>query len=315
MNDKSGVLLAGLRIILRNKRYIVWFYLLNLALAVMGALALQRAMSGILDTSLYSQRLLHGFDVFVFLDLTTRPEFAGHAVARPHLYFTFVFLFLSILFTPGVLDAYSSDRRLSREDFWATCGRNVWRFVRLFLIGGIITGVLFAVLMGVNGALGKAADNSSNEKLPFYVELAGAIVIFLIMTWIRIWFDLAQADVVIRDEGRVRKSIRSAAGYAAANLGRLLGAYVIITVVAVLVLLGGVCLWNGIIPPAAVADAFLVGQVTLFLFLVARFWQRGCAVAFCVTRMREAMPEDQVPTAIPATEPPPGMPSPDALPS
>src|SRR5947209_3330375 len=293
MNDKSGVLLAGLRIILRNKRYIVWFYLLNLTLAVMGALALQRALSGVLDTSLYSQRLLHGFDVFVFLDLTSRPEFAGHAVARPHLYFTFVFLFLSILFMPGVLDAHASERRLLREDYWATCGRNVWRFVRLFLIGGLTTGVAFAVLMAINGALGKAADNSSNEKLPFYVELTGAILIFLIMTSIRIWFDLAQVDVVIRDEGRIRKSIRSAAAYASRNLGRLLGAYLIITILAVLVLLGGLWLWDVVVPPASVAGAFLIGQVTLFLFLVARFWQRGCAVAFCVTRMREPVPEEQ----------------------
>lgn len=315
MNDKSGVLLAGLRIILRNKRYIVWFYLLNLALAVMGALAVQRAVAGILDSSLYSQRLLHGFDVFVFLDLTARPEFAGHAVARPHLYFTFVFLFLSVLFMPGVLDAFASERRLLREDFWATCGRNVWRFVRLFLIGGIITGVVFALLAGIDGALGKASDNSSNEKLPFYVELTGAIVIFLILTWIRIWFDLAQVDTVIRDEGRVRKSIRSAAGYAFRSLGRLLGAYVLITIIAVLVFLGGLWLWDVVVPPTSIAGAFLIGQVTLFLFLVARFWQRGCAVAFCVTAVRESVPEEQVGAAAMTPEIPPGMPSPDALPS
>src|SRR5579884_3706826 len=127
MDEHSGILRSGTRILMRNKRYVVWFYLLNLALALMGSLALQRGLSLVLDKSLYADTLVHGFDVFTYLELSSRPELAGHAVARPHLYFTFVFLFLSVLFMPGVLDAYASTRRLSRDDFWATCGRNVWR--------------------------------------------------------------------------------------------------------------------------------------------------------------------------------------------
>lgn len=305
MDERSGILSSGFRILMRNKRYVVWFYLLNLVLAVMGALALQQGLGLILDKSLYSDGLLHGFDVFTFLELSSRPELAGHAVASPHLYFTFVFLFLSVLFMPGVLDAYSSKRRLSRDDFWATCGRNVWRFVRLFIIGGLITAVAFSVLTVMDTALGKAAARSSNEMLPFYVQLVGGIVIFLIMTWIRTWYDLAQADVVTRDEGRVRKSMRSAAGYAGRNLGRLLGAYVLISVVAVIVLIGGMWIWDVIVPPASVPGAFFVGQLILFLFLAARFWQRACAVAFCIARTG-AMParEQFIPAATLPQDPP-----------
>jgi hypothetical protein len=303
MNGNAGIVWGGLRSLLRNKRYVVWFYLLNLLLAWMGAMALKMGISQVLDTSVYSDRLLHGFDVFVFIGLVTRPELAGHAVARPHLYFTYVFLFLSILFMPGVLDGFGSDRRLSREDFWATCGRNLWRFVRLFLFDLVIAGITFGILVAINGALGKAADSSSNEKLPFYVQLIGAIIIFLIMTWIRIWFDLAEASVVINDEGRVRKAIRVAAGYARRSFARLLGSYVLISILALGVLVLGLWLWDVIVPPASVLGAFVIGQVILFLWLASRFWQRACAVAFCVTNMKEDRAEERF-TPVSAPVPP-----------
>jgi len=34
------------------------------------------------------------------------------------------------------------------------------------------------------------------------------------------------------------------------------------------------------VPPASVAGAFLVSQLTLLLLLIPRFWQRGVAVSY-----------------------------------
>jgi len=34
------------------------------------------------------------------------------------------------------------------------------------------------------------------------------------------------------------------------------------------------------VPPATIAGAFLVSQLTLLLLLIPRFWQRGVAVAY-----------------------------------
>jgi len=284
MEGKSGIFASGFRLLTRNKRYVGWFYLLNLVLSVFGAVAVRSALGKVLSTSLQSDKLVHGFDVFVFLELISKPEFAGHAVARPHIYFTLIFLLFSIFFMPGVLDAYASDRRLSREDFWATCGRNVWRFVRLFLINLLIAGIVFVVLSAVTGAVVKAADNSSNERLPFYVQMICAIIIFLIMTWVRLWFDLAQANTVIDDEPRVRKTLRSCFR-AARRGGALFWSYVAISVIAAIIMVLGLWFWDVAVPSASVFAAFVVGQIILFLWLAARFWQRACAVEFCLTRV------------------------------
>jgi hypothetical protein len=67
-------------------------------------------------------------------------------------------------------------------------------------------------------------------------------------------------------------------------LPRLLSGYVLIAIAAFLVLTLGLWVWNRWVPPTSVAGAFIAGQVILFLCLTTRFWQRGCAVALCVSQ-------------------------------
>ena len=63
------------------------------------------------------------------------------------------------------------------------------------------------------------------------------------MARLRIWFDLAEADVVFSDQRAVRKSIGAAFRHTWRNLGRLLASYVVATIFAAIVLVGG--LWCG----------------------------------------------------------------------
>jgi hypothetical protein len=110
--------------------------------------------------------------------------------------------------------------------------------------------------------------------------MIGLAVIFLIMTALRVWFDLAEADVVLNDQNAVRKSIAGGFRHMWRNLGRLVGSYVAITVEAAIVLVGGIWVWIKFVPPASVLGAFVVSQVMLVLLLIPRFWQRGVAVSY-----------------------------------
>ena len=270
----------------RNKRYIVWFYLLNLALAFFGTAAFSNQAHGILDHSLLADRLVHGFDMAVFGELLARPEFGQtQALGAPAADFAFLFFLATALFLPGVLQGYASTYRLPREDFFRACGRNLWRFIRLMIVAGIVMGIVAGVLFGIRGALIKAAGESTNELLSFYVSMACLFVIFLVMSVLRIWFDLAQADVVLSDQRAVRKSIAAAFRHTWRGLGRLLASYVATTIVAAIVLVAGIWVWMKFVPPASVAGAFFVSQLTLLLLLIPRFWQRGVAVTYYLQKM------------------------------
>ena len=286
MSENKGLLSSGLGMVGRNKRYIFWFYVLNAMLAWFGASAFGNQAHAILDHSLHADGLLHGFSVGVLTELFVRPEFgATDALRAPALGFALLFFFATALFLPGVLQGYASTYRLPREDFFRACGRNLWRFIRLLIVAGIVMVIVAGALFGIRAALLKKAAESTNELLPFSLSVACLIVIFLVMSVLRIWFDLAQADVVLSDQRAVRRSIGAAFRHTWRGLGRLLASYVVAAIVAAIVLLAGLWVWMKFVPPASVGGAIFVSQLTLLLLLIPRFWQRGVVVSYYLKNM------------------------------
>lgn len=307
MTENRGLLSCAWSMVTRNKRYIIWFYVLNVSLAEFGASAFRNQAHTILDRSLLSQRLVRGFDLAVLTEMLSMPDFGPtSASSMSAMYFALLFFAATALFLPGILQGYASTYRLPREDFFRACGRNLWRFIRLMIIAGIIMGIVAGILFSIRGALVKAAGKSTNELLPFYTSMASLLVIFLMICTLRIWFDLAQADVVLSDQRAVRRSIGKAFRHTWRGLGRLLGSYVVATIVAVIFLVGGLWVWMKFVPPASVLGAFVVSQLTLLLLLIPRFWQRAVAVSYYKQHMIEPIAEQPfTPSAIPApaTEP------------
>ena len=281
MSEKTGLLSGGYARVVRNKRYIFWFWLLNLTLAEFGVAAFRNQAHAVLDNSLYSGGLVRGFDLGVFVEMLVRPEFGPTMTSTmPAVYFACLFLAFTVLFLPGVFLGYASNYRLPRDEFFRACGRNLWRFIRLLIVAGIVMGIVAGILFAIRGALVKAAGESTNELLGFEVSVACLLVIFLVMTVLRIWFDLAEADVVLSDQNAVRKSIGAGFRHTFRHLGRLLTSYVVTTIVAGIILLAGIWLWRHGVAPDRVWRAILVSQLTLLLLLIPRFWQRGIAVAY-----------------------------------
>jgi hypothetical protein len=285
MTNKS-LLSTGLGKVAHNKRYIVWFWLLNLTLAEFGTAAFRRSAHAILDNTLLAERFVKGFDAGVFGELLFKPEFGSlNSMTFPALYFAFTFFLATALFLPGIFSGYASNYRLPREEFFRACGRNVWRFIRIMIVAGIVMGIVAGLLFAANGALVKKADESTNEKLPFELQMTGLAVIFLIMTTLRIWFDLAEVDTVLDDQRAVRKSIAAAFLHTFRHFARLLTSYVVVTILAAILLVSGLWIWMKFVSPESVVGAFVTAQITLFLLLIPRFWQRAIAVSYWQQKM------------------------------
>ena len=311
-NDQAknrSLLGGGLGMVTSNKRYIFWFWLLSLFLAGFGTSGFRESAHAILDHSLYAQKLTHGFDLSVYIELLLRPEFGPmNSMTFPALYFAFLFLIATALFLPGVFAGYASTYRLPREDFFRACGRNLWRFIRIMIIAGIVMGIFAGILFGANGAIVKKAGESTNELLPFELQMTGLAIIFLVMTTLRIWFDLAEADTVLNDQRAVRKSVAAGFRHTFRGFGGLLGSYVLTAIVAAAILVGGVWAWMKLISPESILGAFVISQITLFLLLIPRFWQRGIAVSYWQQHM--LVPVVVVEPTAPAPVPVPAAPEP-----
>lgn len=314
-NDRRNLLANGLRRVLANKRYIFWFWLLNLVLAVAATSAFRESSHAILDHRLYSEGLTQGFRLAVLFDLFARPEFGSTAaIISPAVWMVCVFFLATALFLPGIFAGYSCTYRLPREDFFRACGRNLWRFIRLMIVAGIVMSIIAGLLFAANGAMVKKAGESTNERLPFTLQMIGLLLIFLIMTTLRIWFDLAEADIVLNDQRAVRKSIRSGLRHAFRSLARLLTSYVVSAIIAAVILVLGIWCWNRFIPSTSITRAFILMQLILFSLLIPRFWQRGMAVSYWQEKMLvpvvEVHPVDAtVIPAVPTPEPAPATPT------
>jgi hypothetical protein len=300
----ANLLSSGLGKVTHNKRYIFWFWLLNLTLAEFGTSAFRQNAHAILDHTLYGQGLVKGFDAGVFGELLFKPEFGSiKAVALPALFLGFVFFLATAVFLPGIFTGYASTYRLPREEFFRACGRNLWRFVRILIIAAIVMGIIAGLLFAANDAIGKKANESTTEKLSFELQTLDIAIIFLIMTILRIWFDLAEVDTVLNDQRAIRKSVRAAFRHTFRGLTRLLTSYVVVTIVVAIFLIGGLWIWMRFVSPENVLGAFVIAQITLFLLLIPRFWQRGIAVSYWQQRMLAPM------AVLPQVEPSP-VPSP-----
>jgi hypothetical protein len=148
-----------------------------------------------------------------------------------------------------------------------------------------VIGAVASALFALQGVIVKAAEKSTNELLPFEMRVLCLVIIFLVMTALRIWFDLAEADVVLSDQNAVRRSIGTGFRHAWRSLGRLVGGYILITIVALIILCAGLVAWEKLIPATSVAGAFILTQFMLLLLLIPRFWQRGVAVSYYLENM------------------------------
>src|SRR6202046_3265316 len=265
MSENKGLLSGGYARVVRNKRYIFWFWLLNLMLAEFGLAAFRHQAAPILDTSLYPGGLVRGFDLGVFVEMLVRPEFGPTAAsAIPAICFAALFFVFTVLFLPGVFLGYASNYRLPRDEFFRTCGRNLWRFIRLMIVAGIVMGIAASALFGLHGVLERKAAESTKELLLPEVRIVGLFLIFLVMATLRIWFDLAEVDIVLNDQRAVRKSIAAGFRHTWRSLGRLLTSYVVTTILAAIILVAGILIWQSWVQPGSTVSAFLVSQLTLF---------------------------------------------------
>jgi hypothetical protein len=298
MNANRSLLSAGLGILRRTKRYVIWFFLLNLTLASMGTAVFRLNAGAVLNHSLESAKLTQGFDLATFIELLARPEVGSmQAMHASSFDFAFLFFLLTLFFLPGVFLGYASDHRLPRPEFFRACGQNFWRFIRILIFYLFIAGIPVAILFGIQKGIDKAADRSTNELLPFTLEMICLGIIFLVAMFFRAWFDQAEVEIVLRDQNAVRRTIGPARRRTSFGLWVT---YLFIAVLAGIFLIIGLWLWHSIVPPSSVLGAFIVGQLTMFVWLKMRFWQRACAVVHYERQQEMPVAETYVAPVMPA---------------
>lgn len=272
---EPGIVTGGWRLLWRRQSILWWVYAVNLILAIFAALPLVLRVSGVLNSSLAAHRLYHGFDLPTFLELASHPDVALAAQVPGSVLLAVIFFVFMLFLTGGILESYRREQKPSRGEFFHACGAFFWRFVRLLIFMAIIVGLILLAGNRIRQWSNTLAAESAIEKLGFWVELSGGLLVLFVLMCVRLWFDMAQVRAVVENEHKMRRTMLTAFKLTFRNFGSLFWMYLRISLVAWAVLVVGFWVWVRFVRPEWVWVSFLVQQAVILGWLGTRLWQRA----------------------------------------
>lgn len=272
---------------LRRHYLLWWIFAVNFVLAALATLPAAASMAGVMGHSLYSSRLVTGFDAGVLTELLMRPQVHGGATLA---LFPLIFFVFMLLAEGGILLSYRQDRSLGTGEFFGAGGKFFWRFFRLMLCLLVVLVPVFIAWHAVSGWSDRLSSNSPNPYAGFQVELAGGVILLLVFLALRLWFDMAQVRLVASDERSVLRALRWALGTTLRSFGSLYWLFLRISVTSWIVMALIFWIWMDFVPHEHIGLSFLLGQLALLFWLAARLWQRAGETVWYERRIETVLP-------------------------
>jgi hypothetical protein len=250
-------------------------YAVNLLLALASAVLGTAGSGAVLDYSLHSGRLYHGFDLAVFMEFLSRTEISPAPYALASFFSAARFFLLLLFLSGGVLETYRRPRPLSGVQFLSSSAGFFWRMVRLLLF--FLTILVVPAIAGVGGlgAAGKLSSGRLPDWLVAAILLAGAIAGWLVFAAARLWLDMAQVRLVAENERAARRALAASFRLVRGGFLSLIWLYLRISLVAWAVLALAAWTWLHWVRPESVGISFLLGQAVLLAWWLTRLWQRA----------------------------------------
>src|SRR6185369_8358933 len=98
-----------------------------------------------------------------------------------------------IFINGGILTVYREDRKLTKAEFFEMSGGYFWRTVRLVLLSCIPFAILGGFYSALSDSSERLTDNAANAHTGFWVLVVGCLILWIMTTFVRAWFDLAQS--------------------------------------------------------------------------------------------------------------------------
>jgi hypothetical protein len=289
MGSRRGVIGEGARIVWRRQKVLWWAFAVNLLLALMGTIPTAAELGNILNRSLASGALVDGFDVPTFAELAMSPARPLH-VASAAL-FPLVFFAFMLFIEGGVLAVYRADRKFTTAEFFEACGRFFWRFFRLLILFLIVLVPIIIFDRVATSWSDRLAVDAPKPLLGIWVQIVATIIALFLLMAVRLWFDMAQARIVVEDERAVRKALWASLKLTLRRFPRLFGIYFEISLVAWAGLVASFWVWASWVRPEWTGVTFLLTQGFLLFWLATRFWQRASEI---IWYLRHAGPPSSI---------------------
>jgi hypothetical protein len=295
MTERRHIFLHGLTLTLRRFPAVLWTYAFNLGLALLFSIPLHSQISKLLTHSLASQRLSSAFDLGIlgetYFHLHEGPAGnAGNTFGHGSIPLFFLIYFLLV---PGTLFVYQTKTPARLSTLLHQGLLHFWRFIRITLIALIVCGLILGPLYALQGKWADYVDEHFVGRNSFLLTLAGNILLFLVASILRLYFDLVEVYTVQlglhlrlgvfgkqpQPDRRVRRTLIPAWRTLRAHFTRLWPIFLVLTLLGIAAVVLTARLSMHMLAQPRVWPTFLLAQFGLFLLLFTRFWQRGVETA------------------------------------
>jgi hypothetical protein len=272
---KPNVIREGAHLLWRRQQVLWWLYGINLLLGLIGTLPTADNIGAVLNHSLAAEHLVKGVDLSFLVELAAQPSHPLSAGAPASLLLAVAFFVLWLLFEGGILEAYRRDTTLTTSEFFEASGRMFWRFVRLLICMLIALAPIVIIARRVESWSDRLANDAPHAMMGFWVEVAGILVVALLLMAVRLWFDMAQVHSVAENEPAMGRALVRSLRLTFANFTTIFWIYLRISLIAWLFWAAAFWGWIKLVRPEWIGVSLLLGQAVLLVWLGTRLWQRA----------------------------------------
>jgi hypothetical protein len=278
----------------RNVPLVTTLYATNLVLASVIALAF-RAFVAVPGNAGALGPLLKDLDMTLLYDFVrTRGEALG-ALWQVVVYMTLLSVALNAVSSGGVLSVLGSGAPLSLRAFFAGCGTFAFRFLRLLLLTGIVTGLAgIALIAAAEPVLGALSRNSTSEIPLIEGAAAAALVLVAVLILVVMASDYARVLTVRSDSRSMVKALGESFAFLRRNAWgaiflQVLVAFLTVCLFAIFLLLTGLLQMNS---GLLVILVFIVQQAFIWCRSFLRVMLFSCELAYTRSRAAAAGPAE-----------------------
>ena len=291
MSERRNIFIHGLSLTLRRFPALLWTYVFNLGLALIFSISFHSQFASILDHSLVSQRLIGGFDLGTVIDARLHLYDASGGVTVGSYSAIPLYLLVYFLLVPGTLFCYQTKAPARLSTLLHQGLLHFWRFVRITILTLLISGLILGPLFFLQSKWAAHVDDHAVGLRAFLATLVGYVVIFLVASVLRLYFDLVEVYTVqlglhLRRNGksdrRVRRTLAPAWRTLRAHFSKAWLVFLFLTLLGAAAVILTARISMHMLAQPRVWPTFLLAQLGLFLLLLTRFWQRGAETSLAL---------------------------------
>ncbi len=265
---------AGIKRATSEFRMVLLLYVVNL-LAVLGlALALRSVLVEGLGATMATSSLMSEMNYTVLQEFLREHWEGANLVFRQLVWFSLIYMLVNTLLAGGILTIIrEKDTRFSLREFLSGCGTYFFRFLRLFLLFGILLIVCALLWTFVLGVLFDAITAEATSEVTWIISFFVMVVLFLLPIMIVILIaDYAKISTVLSNTHSMLRSAWRAVKFVFRNFIKVVSLQLLMLLIPIVLFV--IYLWLDLSIGMTTFGTIYLMVLLQQLFILTRVWSR-----------------------------------------